>query len=204
MNDELTTLEDLLPDEGVIGSQEQTQTQEAPQSVDLADLEARIRADERARVEAYYQSQNTPDEEESYLPDDLVTKGELKDLQARMKAEALKEIESFMAPAVLDQAINTLAVGADAEGRKALAAKLGKLDTATLRAITNEPELRELYQGYAQSKSAQRVAPPASERVNSQTAKDLGVTEAAAAQLGVLEAMFPNLDRNTLMGYVKQ
>ena len=203
MNDELTTLEDLLPDEGVIGGQEQTQTQEAPQSVDLADLEARIRADERARVEAYYQSQNTPTEDDED-DNDLVTKADMKAIQARMKAEALKEIESFMAPAVLDQAINTLAVGADAEGRKALAAKLGKLDTATLRAITNEPELRELYQGYAQSKSSPRVAPPASERITSQTAKDLGVTEAVAAQLGVLEAMYPHLDRNTLMGYVKQ
>lgn len=203
MNDELTTLEDLLPDEGVIGGQEQTQTQEATPGVDLADLEARIRADERARVEAYYQSQNAPaedDEDDS----DLVTKADMKAIQLRMKAEALKEIESFMAPAVLDQAINTLAVGADAEGRKALAAKLSKLSVSDIRAIVNDADTRDLFEGYAKSKSAQRIAPPASERITSQTAKDLGVTEAAAAQLGVLEAMFPNYDRNTLMGYVKQ
>lgn len=197
MNEEATTLEDLLPDEGVLGEQTQTATQPA-QEVNLAELEARIRADERARIAN--ESYQAPDDEDD---SDLVTKADLRAITERVRADALKEVEAFLAPTIQQHALETLAVGVDAEGRKALEAKLRNLDVATIKAIVQNVELRELYQGFAQSRSQPRVQPPASERLNAQTARTWGVSEADATQLGVLKAMFPNLEDNTLVGYVK-
>jgi hypothetical protein len=195
MNPEDVTLDDLL---GESPQQEQTLEPEPTYTAaQMLEFEQRVREDERQR--------NAPTQDDDEADDnDLVTVAQLRAERDRFKADAMKEVESLIAPQLREAALSVLAPGADQAGRDAVAKHLANLDMASIKAVMSDPNTRELFQALAEVKSAKRVTPPGAAELNASYAKQHGMSENEATRLAILKGVYEKFDEKTLREVIKR